>query len=481
MKREKVTINRKSLISQIARTTIGERTFSDFSSLSTGSGSGGGLANKIFNGLFKFGGFLLKGAFSFIEWSFSGLWEVILDISYEIAYFDWSQSDEDIKNEIRQNNQTIFRQIGQLLGSGTIWLSSIAVSSALTIKFPVVAGRVALALAEDGNATLRGQLTNTLAITTQTTIRSLLLGSYLWYRKLSNQQPTSKNKKPWILAEKIEEKVQQIPNNSLRNFTQGFLDGAFDSIIDIGYVISFTLDDHFASMREALDNDQPTRTIEILPNSQSDEVITIENSQDEIISTVDNYVATHSLVSNRDIGTVVGQPYDDWYSTKPQGRKITLLFNARERPPFVDAQGKKTKRVEISIPDVKQSVSWNDLKAIRPFTWGNYLAKGIFENRRQMFVYGASESEAKNTLLELSRLSTKELIQITVSHPEMQNIARKKRPTKVFPVGAVFLIRKSTIGQGSTTLIDGQNRAVARKKVDLWKDDPPLNFPFSVQ
>lgn len=476
MRFSQILVSRDSLPSKIVRNFVGERTFDDFAAITTTSS--GNIFTKTWNALKKFGGSLLKAAFSFISFNFAGLWEVLVETFYEIAYFDWNSTDAEIKQEIDQANQQIVQQFGQLVGSGTVWLASIAVSGALTVKFPVLAGRVALALAEEGGQDLRGQLTGFLSTTTQNVIRSTLLGSYLYLRKLTKGKQTQ-NKKPWILADKIEAKIQSIPNKTLRNFTQGFLDGALDSVLEVGYVVSFTLDDHYAAARAANNATvEPIRTVQVFPDASSEESIIIEDTQENVEASINNYLGNHNLVSNRDIGTVVGQPYDDWYGLTPQGRRLILEYNAKEKPPFYDENGKQTKRVQISIPDVKASLSWNDLKyTLLKFTWGNYLARGVFENRRQMTVWGATEAEAKSTLLTLAKLSTKSLIQVSVSHPEVQNIKRKKKPTLVYVSHATLLIRKPTVGATDYTLIDGQNQKMAKTRFELWKDEAPPNLP----
>jgi hypothetical protein len=218
--------------------------------------------------------------------------------------------------------------------------------------------------------------------------------------------------------------------------------------------------------------------VQVFPDANSEESIIIEDTQENVEASINNYLGNHDLVSNRDIGTVVGQPYDDWYGLTPQGRRLILEYNAKAKPPFYDDKGKLTKRVQISIPDVKASLSWNDLKyTLLKFTWGNYLARGVFENRRQMTVWGATEAEAKSTLLTLAKLSTKSLIQVSVSHPEVQNIKRKKKPTLVYVSHATLLIRKPTVGATDYTLIDGQNQKMAKTRFELWRDEAPPNLP----
>ena len=472
MRLDRVELNRDNFSSQLTRKLIGERTFSDLA-LSTQSNNN--ILVTIFNGGLKFAGFLLKSAFSFISWSFTGLWEALVESGYEIVNTDWNRSDEEIQKEIEQNNQLLVRQFGQLVGSGTVWFTSIAVSSALTVKFPVLAGRVALALADEANSTLRGQLVSTLQLSTQTVIRSLLLGSYLWIRKLTKgKQKTSG--KPWILAEKIDNKIQSIPNPTVRNFTAGFLDGAFDSLIDIGYVVAFTLDDYYEAQRRAVESqNEPIRRVEVFPDRQSEESIILQDSQEHLEASVNNYIANQSLVANRDIGAIVGEPYQDWYSRQPQGRRLTLRFNGKQTPPFRQ-DGKRTQRVQVAIPDPKVGISWSDLKTIRPFIWGDHVARGVFDNRREMWTRGASEAEAVETLQFLASFSRLQLIQITTSTKKLQNPNRKKKATKVYPTHAVMMIRKATTANTNSVTIDGQNLASAQEVIEIWRDDPPQGF-----
>ena len=252
----------------------------------------------------------------------------------------------------------------------------------------------------------------------------------------------------------------------------------FDAILDVGYVVSFTLDDFFEAQRLATDSfSEPVRTLEVFPDRESDESIILEDTQENVENQLNTYLGNHELISDRDIGVVVGNTYDDWYTLKPQGRKLTLEFRGKEKPPFVEDNGKQIKRVQIAIPNVKPGIGWNDLKSrVRKFTWGNYLARGVFEDRRQMSVWGASANEAKQTLIELANLSTKSLIQVTVSTPEVQNLKRRKKPTVVYPTHAVMLIRKPTVGRDDYTLIDGQNREMVRTRLELWRDEPPEDF-----
>lgn len=485
MQLARVFINRDSLASKVTREFLGERTFDDLASSflpnsSGGSGGGGGgFLGFLFNAGKKFGGFLIKGLISFATWSIGGIIQWAWQKIQELTNFDWNQSEEDIKTTISSNNRSMGTQLGTQIGKGTVWLASIIISGSFVAKFPVVASRLSIELAREGGQQMSSGLFSTLGNVAETAIESILLGIYGQARKLiTGKESTNKDRKPWTIAQATNNVIEKIPGNQfIKGLVSGTFEGVIDALTDVVYTISYSLDDHFEAVREANEFfEEPIRTVEVYPDANSDEHIIITDIQSNAETSIYQYLSTHQLVNNRDIGTVVGQPYDEWYTLQPQSRKLTIEFNANEKPPFVDTSGKLTRRVQISIPNVKSGISWNDLKAITPFTWGNYMARGVFEDRRQMTVWGSSQSEAKNTLLELAKFSSKSIIQVSVSHPEIQNPTRIKRPTRVYPVYASMLVRKNVPSSGNTTLIDGQNREMARKRIEIWKDDPPTNF-----
>ena len=106
----------------------------------------------------------------------------------------------------------------------------------------------------------------------------------------------------------------------------------------MGYVVAFTLDDHFeASQRANQSMLGPTRTVELTPDERvADEQLIIEAPQELIIPTIQNAVNTHQMVHNRDMGQIVGTPETDYVTPRPQRRKLKVIFRSKQTPPFLD-------------------------------------------------------------------------------------------------------------------------------------------------
>ena len=468
-----VIFTRDSLASNIAREIVGERLLDLTESI---DGQEGNFLTRIFNFGKKLIGFSIGALTNFIEWSFGELWDLAIEAFYEIKYFDWNQTDVALKDALRSNDAIITGALGRLTGTGLVWLTGVAVSAGLSFKFPVLAGRVALELAQEGGQEIRSALTNLILTARNAVIQNVLIGSLLTARRLElfGTQPIKRERKPWTFADAIEEKVNRISSNTLRSFVNGFLDGLEDSIIEMGYVVAFTLDDFYSASRQATGSVLgQERTTIITPDIRiEDEQIIIEAPQDLAITHTQSVLANHQLIYNRDVGQIVGTPEEDYFSPTPQRRKLKVIFYSADKPPWRNADGSRVKVVECSIPDIRTGLSWQRLKnGIPRFTWGKYRVTAYLDNGRQMTVYGVSYREAEQQITRLMELSTATIMNMTKGEPVTEVPNRRKLPTLVYPVYAKLI-------EGDVTA-SGQFRSNRRRtqRIDLWVDSEPENNP----
>jgi hypothetical protein len=126
---EVLNIARSALKSSKIRSLIGERTYDAAAALTKEDSNEPGIFSTLFNIGAKFVGFLCNVVFSGISWSLSTIWEILIEIYFEIKYFDWNQTDKELKQQISANNDRIAGAFGQLLGSGLVWTTGIAVAT----------------------------------------------------------------------------------------------------------------------------------------------------------------------------------------------------------------------------------------------------------------------------------------------------------------------------------------------------------------
>jgi hypothetical protein len=250
-----ISFRRNDLRSNVVRNVIGQRTVDIFAEITTpeGQNSETGFFEWIVGLGKRLAGFLLRVVGRAFGWLIRNAIPFLIEATLTVATFDWNQTDSSIREQINQNNNQIAQALGEAIGSGFVWLTTITLAGGASLRFPVLSGRVALALAEEGGEELRGQIVNALTQTRQAMARSLVLGGLLTARRLRlfGLEPVSDQREPWSFAGQIEKKIEALPDNLIQPFVEGLTEGASDALIEAGYVISYALDEYYSSSRFA--------------------------------------------------------------------------------------------------------------------------------------------------------------------------------------------------------------------------------------
>lgn len=435
-----------------------------------------GWLNAIARGVIRIGNFIWAA----IEWiipriNLPDLWGAIQEAAYTLFYFDWNQSDASIAAQVTANNNAMAQLIGRFAGSGAVRLVSVGIAAGVAMKYPIIAGRVALELAEDTGGTLRAEFMGMLQGIRQIAIENGLLKLVLGFRQRRwfGMEPRTADGPYDSFANRIESAVQSIPNEWFRNFVSGLLEGAEDAFWDVGYIVAQTVDD-FVSTNRYTNNSAfgPERVVKITPDvRREEEAIVLAGPQELVQMNVDQTLATHRLIDNRDVGQIVGIPAESFPRARFSVRHLVITFKAKRRPPWRTQDG-RVKEIQYTIPDCKRSLSWGEIKsAARAFTWGPWRCTANLDNNRQMAVYGASSSEAESTLRSLIRLSTADIVTLSVTEEVLRDPRYIKRPTQVWAAYA-NLVTVPTDIQGQPL---GGDRALRRerRRIILWTDDEP--------
>lgn len=440
-------------------------------------------AALIFPGLrlAKLARFIISSAIRFfaIKLVFSQLWEILVEKYFELKNFDWNQMDSDIQNQIKSNNEQIAGAAGSLFGSGLVWTVSAVIAGKLIGRYPVLAGKIALELADEGKSEITGQLNNFFIVARNSLITNWILSTFLTIRKLRlfGLAPVTTEKKPWTIAENVVDSfIDYFFSGVSEAFVRQALEQIEESLIEVGYVISLTIDDFYAAQKAA-QQDEPERTIIITPNRETEsEQLVLTGSQSSLEQTLQSTLATHTLVYNRDVGQIIGSHYDDWYRAKPFRRSLKLVFHDKKEPPYVVA-GKASMTAEVTVPDPLPGLSWEKIKlACEPFTWGPVMLTQKLDNGRKFQVNVATASEGKKIINRLLNLTTAKPEGIPFkTEPDQDNLAPelKIKPTLVYPAYGTLTVREPTYD--GTTITYNKNKESATR-FELWTTQEPENF-----
>lgn len=222
------------------------------------TGNSNNLLGKILGGLKRLGGFALSVANALgIEISWSSLWQFLQIQSYVLYNFDWNQSDAELKKQIESTNNLISNMSGYILGDVSIRVATVAVINGIPIRYPIIPASLAVDIAKERVAALRkdvftdarvgveNQFKFGIALLGQLGLQNLFYQSILSLRslKMFGLSPITTDKETWSFAKAVDDKIQSIKPEILREFVKGYLGGVENAFWDTGYIVTMGLDD----------------------------------------------------------------------------------------------------------------------------------------------------------------------------------------------------------------------------------------------
>lgn len=445
----------------------------------------------------RFAGWLFGKICNFFNLSFDRLWDIIVEGYFVLKTFDWNATDEALKKQIDANNKALVvaaaGALGTTLGWGTVRLANFFIGrffgkktskAAAKMKVPVLSARIGLALAEEGNEEIKASIYGFLRAATSAQISNQFINFVLTARRNEwfGMQSITKPQENGSIAAQIEKKIEKLPE-FWRAPVENLIESFEEAIIEAGYVVAFTIDDHVAASRYARDSGF-VRTVEIKPQKDTDEKLQfaapMTRLKDEIEQTL---YGTYPLIENRNVGLMMGMPIDEYVKVQPQSLRLVVDLYSVKKPPFY----KKTDNfvwATVTLPNVKRAaVDWNIIKqafgGANGYQWGRFRLKAQLKSGRQIVFYAGSEGTAKGQLESFLGLIDDEIITVNISE-ETRTGERQKRPrlyknnTKIYPAFFTVINReelldpnKGKVGPRAKTYSDNKVR------IPLWLDKEP--------
>jgi hypothetical protein len=469
-------------------------------SASTTTSGNGGILETIINGALRFGNFLISGVVNLISFSFTKLWSWIVSGVQFIYNFDWNISDTAIDKQIEGLWNSFGGILGGAAGRAIGWIGCGLVPAAAVFSFNQSMGAYLLkevgeqaideildAASEVINAGFRLGAQATFLWLYKDVRRALkdpsnpfgaALRSFMGDKKIDNWGTGES----WTIAKAVEKKIESIPNVFWRNLTQEALEEGSQACIEAGFAVAGGIDAWLA--QQAMQRNSllgSDRTVEITPDrSAPDERIILSGSEAVLRPTIVNVLATHQMLDNRDVGVLInGTPVDDTVTPGIQERRLIIEFREKTAPPWVMPNGKRAKKRQITVFDVKRGLTWEEVKlAAKQYTSGQRLVNARLNNGHQMQCYASTEDEGLQKIKELLKLSTAELLPNGVrdSGYVEPTARRRELPYLVYPAKAVLVWKKRSPDLEGREDTGGQLWTEQRIEFDLWPETEPVGI-----
>jgi hypothetical protein len=344
-------------------------------SATTTTSGNGGLLETIVNGALRFGNFLISGIVSLISFSFTKLWSWIVSGVQFIYNFDWNISDTAIDKQIEGLWNSFGGILGGAVGRTIGWIGCGLVPAATVFSFNQSMG--AYLLKEVGEQAI-DEMLDAASEVINAGFRMGTQATFLWLYKdvrRALKDPSNPfgaalrsvigNKnvdnwgtgESWTIAKAVEKKVESIPSAFWKNFTEEALEEGSEACIEAGFAVAGGIDAWLA--QEAMQRNSflgSDRTVEITPDrSAPDERIILSGPEAVLRPAIVQVMATHQMLGNRDVGVLInGTPVDDTVTPGVQERRLIIEFKEKNAPPWIMPSGKRARRRQITVFDVKR-------------------------------------------------------------------------------------------------------------------------------
>lgn len=502
---------KSALSSREVRTAIGNRVFKP-NSLSSAQKSGG-LTQWIVGGLARLGGFLLSALVGLASWTLSALWGLIVQSVNYVWNFNWNVTDKDLDRQAQARWNSYASTLGGLAGNTFGWFACGILPGVTIFAFNKAMGLYVLK--NVGEEALEELSANVAAVVRQS-IRNLSANAFTWaFKNTRNwlKQPNNvfaqalfgnryaqvmkewgKQGGPsWSFASALEDRIEKIPNQFLRNFLEEFLEEAWDACVEAGFVVANSVESYLAMQKEAQRQILgPERIVEVTPDRESEgERIVLAGPEELVKTQLPQALLIHQFVDNRDIGQFVGETIEDHARVGDLGLRLKIILYNTQAPPWRGARNQNPTCVTVTIPDVKRAkLDWADIRQAcggkNGYMWGRFRAEARLDNGRRLKVYGSTKQEAEDRLRSFATLSTAEIKTFNITEEvkegdRLVNPGLYKETKRVYPAYCFVINRELVLAadQGKPT---GKRRYRDKKfRLELWTDQKPYDWDELIQ
>jgi hypothetical protein len=484
----------------------------------SGSGGGGGLLGFLkgfFGKALKFTGWLINVALGGLSFTFTTLWGAVVATTSYIYNFNWNVSDTTLDQQLNATKQVLAGQLGATMGNAFGFLAcGVLPAGAIAVFNEPLGAYLLKEVGEEALEEFAANLAQLLRLSFRSTAQYLFISAYKnvrfaikrWVSSADNNTKNLINKifgsnmseaiknwgepnsKPWSFRLKVEEAIDNIQNPLLQEFVEEFYDEALDSCVEAGYVIAGGLDTWYLEQALAKkQQEQESTLIELQPDRQAEEEKIIlygggGNIKQQVIQTLSAY----QLVEHRDVGQIIGEPVRQHLKKNPMTISLRIMMRGKAQPPFINADGTQSKRVQITVPNVsKAKIDWQTIKfacgGTNGYNWGRFLAKARLSDGNVIQAYGATADQASDRVKALLALTDSELLTLNVT--EIQNEGKRKlkdslrlKTERIYPAWMTILNQYKILNEDEGIATPTGTYKRRRTLIPLWTDTKPDDF-----
>lgn len=356
------SITLAQLGSRVIRSSVGQRTIKPLQRQTTI----GAIIGWVVEGAQQLGNFILR-AIGFTGFSFAAVLGVIFNVVRFIWTFNWNISDEQLRQNIQSNFESVASLAGGTLGNALGYLSCGVLPSAVIYAFNPALGALALKnvaeeMVDEFVGNLQSLTVATFQLGTQIVLSWLFsnarrliknsaeaIGNILGDRVENIIKAWGNGSEAWSMGNEFEEWIESIENQALENFTEELAEELIEGCVEAGFVVANTADQFYAQQKLNELAAIETQDIVILQPNRNvpDNKIVLAGTGGQIRQHITSALVTHQIMDDRDVGVIYGT--DDEMPVRGTKPGVILKFYERKQDRII-GQGANGQPVSSSNP-----------------------------------------------------------------------------------------------------------------------------------
>lgn len=464
-------------------------------------------------------GFAFGGLKSFFSWSMTAVIQLITT-SFRFSWnFNWNIPDEDLMASLENQRLAWYAQYGSVVGQGLGWVICGIIPSATVMYFNKPLGlQILNDVGEEAYEELVGELGILLQMSARTKLTEWLVQAFISFRHTikgaANGQANplvqgladkffdvfpgtreaakhwgDKGGKPWILADKVEEWIENPPlEQEWKIFLEEAIEEFGDACNEALLCFAGSFDNHVA--QQALDNQiqNEPNTIVITPNRKApEEKIILYGTTEELKPAITQTIAHYQLIDNKNIGYDLGMPLIERAHKQISEYVIVLFLKSVKEPPY--GRGAKQHQIRLNSANKLKFTDFDKvIKALGGggeegnvgYMYGNFFGRAQMSDGSTLELWCDNNANVKLRIEAIAELTEAEIQTLNITE-EIKDYQRTKVDSLAKDIYRVYpwkmeVIRKTKVYQDYNLSNDTIPGRPNRTKQGYYKNTPPYTL-----
>lgn len=438
--------------------------------------------------------------------------------------FNWNISDEDLYRALKARRIAWYSQFGETLGVILGWTTCAVIPGAVVWGFNKgLAFYIWKEFGEEGLEEIVDSVYDLVAITARNELNKWAVLAFIWFRTLVRDAANDKFDRdpiltrfinailrlfprwkealkkwgnggsPWILAEKVEEAIEESNlSDEWKAFLEEFLESFGESCMEAGFVTARAIDQWFAEQSIEVQARETPETVVITPDrSVPNERVVLYGTPSTLVDSINSVMATHNFIEDRDIGRALNPDSAIQYVEQMVFPiNVILYWRNKEKPPYgkraMSALGKTLRTQQLTIPGFNRILlnNYSKIKRLMGFEGGDstfytgpYLVTASIPGFRpfqlyarnieegHIFLYNILEETIDPQIFNVTRDKvTMNVTYLVPSYSRDEIDALKRFPEKMYPYAMDVIVKAKLLHDA-----DNANILAPNKKIKVTK------------